>query len=159
MIPRERVWLGVLVALSALAVVTFGVWSIRAGALSISLREAGPHGDRIQIWVPGAVIEGAIFLLPDAVIEHASEEALNWVPVARRMMAEFDRLPDFPIVRVESGRECVLIEKEGRQLLIDVTDAGDKVRLRIPTGIVRAALRRLDHHQGSRSESIVLGPI
>lgn len=61
-----------------------------------------------------------------------SAEAAKYMPMARSLVKELRRYPDFTLVEVREGNEHVLVRKVGKNLEVDVTDAQDEVHCKVP---------------------------
>ncbi|MDM7915089.1 MAG: hypothetical protein ACE15D_14370 [Candidatus Eisenbacteria bacterium] len=122
----------------------FGIWAYRAGTVRIDVREAGRHGSRVHLIVPGFLVPTALAVLPDeAVAAPARTSGRDWLPIAQTAWEQISEREDFELLRVTSPREHVTIAKKGRSLHIHVLSADDTVRVEVPVRLVRAVLERI----------------
>lgn len=112
-----------------------------AGVLAIDVRERGPHGDDISLRIPVWMIEPALNLVPGRIRLGGRSESDRWLPLAEAALGELERCPDAVLVRVDGPREKVRIEKKRDQLIINVDDDGDEVRVAIPATLARKLAR------------------
>jgi len=134
---------GVLLALVA-GGVALAVAVHRAGVIVVEVTPAeGCHGDRVSLRVPGALVAGAAFFLPERELREASAELRRWGPLALQALHELGRAPNCELVRVDGPAERVRIAKQDRCLVVDVRDGSEVVHLVVPLATAKAVLQRL----------------
>ncbi len=109
------------------------------GILVVDVRDGGTDGDHIVVPVPVLLAQVALAVMPQdlgqghgAAACRESAEAARYMPMARAMLKDLRRYPDFTLVEVRDGEDHVLVRKVGRDLVVDVTDAQDEVHCRVP---------------------------
>jgi hypothetical protein len=99
----------------------------------VDVREGGPDGTRIVVPVPVLLAQTALAFAPPHVTQvPVDADAARWMPVARKIAAELQTIPDAELVRVQDGEADVRIAKVGDQLQIRVRENGDDVAVNVP---------------------------
>jgi hypothetical protein len=130
------------------------------GILVVDVREGGPEGHHIVLPVPMLLAEAALCVMPQDLTscgQHGAHhmraswnvgfddadstggrfyregaEAAKYMPMARALLRDLRRYPDFTLVEVRDGSDHVLVRKAGRFLTVDVNDGQDEVHCRVP---------------------------
>jgi hypothetical protein len=149
MSSRVRLFVAVTlgVVLLALAFVAFPYWWLtRDGAIEVSVRESGPHGDRVSLRVPASLVRLAVTFVPTIESPIDDPDVADALVAARAALEAMEDVPDAVFVAVdEPGTRVRIAKKEGR-FVVEVDDDGDQVRIVIPqaaVGVVADALPRL----------------
>jgi len=124
--------IGALLLLGALVMFLLGAAFVNAGILHVSVHEKGPGGTRLSFPVPMALVQAGLSFVPDDELEEVCAELEPWLPVIEVAISELHRIPDGPLVEVESRDETVRIVKEGNDLIVDVKNDDEEVYLSIP---------------------------
>jgi hypothetical protein len=109
-----------------------------SGMVHIKVHERGPDGVNLNLPVPAAFLEAGL------------ASASGWIPASKKAEIEsklapyqgqldslFDQLeamPDAVLVAVDSDKEQVRIEKQGRNLRITVHSEQEDVEISLPVG-------------------------
>jgi hypothetical protein len=90
--------------------------------------------------VPVGLVQTALAFTPHKNLPPLDPEARRWLPVARRALAEIDKVPDAVFVDVTSGDEHVVVAKRDGRLVVDVHSRGDEVHVSLPPGALQGLL-------------------
>ncbi|MDH3253697.1 MAG: hypothetical protein OEM62_01800 [Acidobacteriota bacterium] len=105
------------------------------------------HGADLTLPIPMAAVDIAVAsgdLIFDVGAHLNSELKLGeWEPLARQILMSLDECPDAVFVEVSDGGDHVRVAKQGRSLLIEVSDTTVDVRVSVPMRSVRRAVGRL----------------
>jgi hypothetical protein len=135
---------GAFVLLVVMIAGAMGAYVYRAGMVVVQVTEAGPNGSDINIRVPGALICGALQVIPDEAFADAGEEIQQFGPLARACVEKLADLPDFVLVEVCDRHEHVKVAKQGNKLIVDVDSPGERVHVIVPLSIVRTAVKKIE---------------
>jgi hypothetical protein len=116
----------------------------RAGGGPVRIAVHEKNGDDFRIAVPGFVVGLALTLAPDEAIAASLAEARPWLPAVRAAVDELAAGGDVTLVSVVKRDERVTIRTENGNLVVDVDDHGDRVRIELPLRTVDRVVRRLD---------------
>ncbi len=132
--------------LVALLVLSLGAWWL-LGAGSVQVQIRGDDMPRLSFGLPLSLIQAAMILAPDQVLadlRHDLDDELGaWLPSFEAFCDGLADCPDGVFVRVESGNERVLVTKKRRQLLIQVEDGDESVKIKLPIKAIRLFGRQL----------------
>lgn len=113
------------------------------GMVKVSVEERRPGGERVNLVVPAALLPLGLKCVPDEHLRTASAELRPWLPAIEAATRELARVPDGPLVEVESLGERVSIVKRGGRLVIDVESDEESVHVSVPLKILAAVAREL----------------
>jgi hypothetical protein len=115
------------------------------GVVVVDVRESGPGGHRFVIPVPLVLAETAARFapIPPAPRLRDLEQVDRYLPVADEVLAALAEAPNAELVRVDDGRDHVLIEKVGQTLRIRVEEPGSRVSVNVPIDMVKETLQQL----------------
>jgi hypothetical protein len=113
-----------------------GAYTFREGVMRIDVDEHRDGGTHVHLWLPAAAVPMLMDVVPRHHLQHAAEQAREWMPVARIATAELARLPDSTLVEVQDGREHVLISLQNGAIKIDVTDPEEAVHVLCPLATI-----------------------
>jgi hypothetical protein len=114
------------------------------GVVVVDVREGGPGGHHVVVPVPLVLAQAALAVAP--VVAPADKlrvpdgEGLEHIGLAKDVLEALAAAPDGELVRVEDGRENVLITKEGRSLHVQVRSDRENVNVRVPLALALQAL-------------------
>ena len=120
-----------------------GVYVAQQGVVRVRVVEKREGGDRVNLYVPAAVISVAVKLTPEEKIREAMERAKEWLPVVRIASKELARLPDTELVEVRDRREHVRIRTRDGYLEIDVESDREDVNVSVPLKMMEKVVREL----------------
>lgn len=83
-----------------------------------------------------AVVPMAFRLVPKHHMQHVSEQARQFAPLARVFVKELKKFPDFELVDVQDASQHVQIRTHDGKLQIDVVDPGENVHLLVPLSML-----------------------
>ncbi len=109
-----------------------GVFVYNEGAVRVDVREKTRNGEHIHLAVPAVVLPAAARLVPRDKLRDARHEIGPWLPTIKVASEELARCPDGPLVEVDSNREHVRIQKQGRSLFIDMDSEEETVHVSFP---------------------------
>ena len=153
MSPREKrtiAIVGAIVLFWAASIAAVAVVVLRAGMITVQVRDDSPCGENISLRLPGALVVAALHFVPDGALAGAADRAPQWAPMVRALSRSLKRCPDCVLVSVDSPTDVVRIAKRGRHLMVDVRDADERVHLAIPFGVVGPILRRFERISGGK---------
>ncbi len=148
MSKTARIVLIAMVAVTVLVVATVGATAstvYRAGTIAVRIDDR--NGDRIAVTVPAGLARIAIAAVPASVLGdalHELDELNQWMPAARAGWTELAEAPDFVLVEVHGRDESVVVQKQGRRLVVHVDSPDARVDVAVPLGTVSALLAKLD---------------
>jgi hypothetical protein len=122
-----------------------------AGAGTIAVEFEESRGDRVSVSVPAGLINLALFVVPDRLVERAMievdqvvvDEVGAYLPAIRSAWDELDRAPDFVIVEVDGPDEKIRIRKSAGMILVTVDSDDLAVDVSFPLSTVDRVLRKL----------------
>jgi hypothetical protein len=129
------------------------------GVVVVDVREGGPDGHRIVIPAPLVLAQAGLAIVPNVLEEEMQipEEALEHMPLARKVIEALIAAPDGELVRVEERDEQVLIRKEGEKLIVRVKGKkGEDVSVNVPLSL---ALNALPDSEGRLSSLAMAGSL
>lgn len=134
-------------ALMALPLAAAGM-AASATWLVVDVREGGPQGQRVVVPVPLVLAQAALAFVPETHTRvELPQEARENLPLARRVVEALAAAPDAELVRVEDGRDLVVVEKAGDVLRVRVSEGdGEQVDVSVPLAAVQEIL--LDAEDG-----------
>ena len=127
-----------------------GVFVAQQGLVRVRVVEHKEGGDRVNLYVPAALIPVALKLAPEEKIREAIERAKEWLPAVRIASKELARLPDTELVEVRDHREHVRIRTRDGYLEIDVESDREDVQLSVPLKMIEKVAQEL-HARGPAS--------
>lgn len=114
------------------------------GVMVVDVREGGPDGHRVVVPVPLVLAQAALAVAPIVApadkLRIPAGEGLEHVGLAKEVLEALAAAPDGELVRVEDGRENVLVTKEGRSLHVRVRSDKEKVDVTVPLALALQAL-------------------
>ena len=135
---------GAFIVLGLMFLGVTGAYVYNAGMVVIEVAEAGPNGSDISLKIPGALINGAIQVVPSDVFKEAEEEIRYAGPIIRAVCDQLSDLPDFVMVEVQDRHEHVEIAKRGNKLIVDVESDDEKVHIVVPFSVVKTAAKKIE---------------
>jgi hypothetical protein len=143
-----------MILIGAVAVPAIAAGSVAAtGVVVVDVREAR-NGSHIVVPVPLALAQVAAAFVPlEKTHVRLPPKAVQYMPVAKQVLAALAEAEDGELVRVEEHNEKVSIRKEGNILKIQVDDNGEHVRVQVPISLALAALPE-SGNQFSASEAV-----
>ncbi len=121
------------IALGALgATVLGGVLVAQQGMVHVRVVEKAAGGDRINLYLPAALIPVAVRLAPEDRLRQALERARGVLRAMRIAGRELQRLPDSELVEVRDQRDHVRIRTMEGNLVIEVKSDREDVHLSVP---------------------------
>jgi hypothetical protein len=114
------------------------------GIIGVRVHEKKPDGTNLRLYVPAILVPAAMKIIPECELDRAALRAREFLPAMRIAAEELERIPDGPLVEVDSPREHVRIVKSGGSLIVDVDDAHDTVHVSIPLRMVSQVARNLE---------------
>jgi hypothetical protein len=121
------------------------------GTINMEIDELGPGGSHYDLTIPASLVDLAINLVPERVIEdatrqvtdnlhHPGMEPESWIGAVDGIGEALLACPDTVFVEVKSPNEHVVVEKRDGSLVIRVLDRGQRVYVSVPMStLVRAA--------------------
>jgi hypothetical protein len=124
-----------------------------AGMIDVEVHSRGGDNVDISLHVPAALGHLALAFVPASVFDDCCEEGdwERWVPLITEACDRLSDCPDFVLVEVISDEDHVVVRKESRALVVDVTDGVDRVHVRVPLGIAEAFARKVERLAGAYS--------
>jgi hypothetical protein len=120
----------------------------RAGSITVDVRSE--DGTDLSIAVPAGLADLVITLVPLAPLreyaveaEPLTEELWEVWQAIERPCRELAEAPDFTIVEISGPGERVLVRKQGRRLVTDITTEGERIHVVVPLRTVQRVLKRL----------------
>jgi len=120
-----------------------GVFVAHQGLVRVKVVEKTEGGDRVNLYVPAALIPVAVQLAPEDKIREALEQAKEWLPAVRIASKELRRLPDAELVEVRDGGEHVRIRTMDGELVIDVVSDREDVHISVPLKTIERVAQEL----------------
>jgi hypothetical protein len=117
-------------------VVMAGAYTFHEGVIRVDVDESRAGGSHVHFWAPAAVVPMAFRLIPKHHMQHVSEQARQFAPVARAFVKELKKFPDFELVDVQDTSQHVQIRTHDGKLQIDVVDPAENVHLLIPLAVL-----------------------
>jgi len=121
--------------------VVAGAVAFNAGSVRVYVLEKKPGGDHVNLLIPAALVPLGMKFIPDRERERAAARLGPWLPAIEAASRELARVPDGPLVEVESARERVRIAKLGGSLVIDVESEQESVHVSFPLKLVARVAR------------------
>ena len=143
-----------MVLIGAVAVPAIAAGSVAAtGVVVVDVREAR-NGQHIVVPVPLALAQVAAAFVPlEKTHVRIPPKAVQYMPVAKQVLAALAEAEDGELVRVEEPGKNVVIAKEGGTLRVKVDERGKHVDVNVP---IRMALSLLPDADGRLSASAAL---
>jgi hypothetical protein len=135
---------GAFAVLAIMLVGITGAYIHRGGMVIVQVCERGPDGCDIKLQIPGALINAAMYVVPDEAFEDAEDEIKQFGPLIRAACNKLSDLPDFVLVEVQDRHEHVEIAKRDGKLVIDVRSPCERVHVVVPFSVVKTAAKRFD---------------
>ncbi len=111
--------------------------------LHVRVTDDGPHGEKVSVNVPLSMIEAFLPMLESEKLRHGHIDwhngELHGVDF-REFLEALQEAPDTNFVTVRSDHEDIRVAKEDGFLVINVDDGDEHVRVRLPMGVLEAAL-------------------
>lgn len=120
-----------------------------AGFIGVRVHEKKPDGTNLRLYVPAILVPLGVRIAPERDLERAMSHAREFLPAMRVAAEELERIPDGPLVEVDSAREHVLIAKRGGSLVVDVDSDRETVHVSVPLRTVRNLARDLEARGGN----------
>lgn len=119
---------------------------LSADYVIVDVREHGKSGLHLTVPVPISLVQTALAFAPDdARRVELPPEASQRLAVARNLVDELRRQPDFELVRVDEADEHVVVRKVGDALEVDVDGRrGEDVHVRLPLQAAAEVLSQVD---------------
>lgn len=137
---------GTLIIVIVAAFTAAGAYIHRCGMMTIYVDE-GCDGSNIRMKVPAALVQGALQVIPNELLEDAACEMGEYAPIAVAVCEGLEDSPDFVLCEVNDGDESVLIEKIDKDLVINVRDNEDKVHVVVPFRMITSVIKRIEAAQ------------
>jgi hypothetical protein len=142
-----------LAAVLSLPLVFVGMLST-SSCLVVDVKEGGPDGLHLIIPVPLVLAQAALSFVPDEHTRIPCPEAVEYLPVAERVIEELMAMPDTELVRIEEDDELVVISKTGDNLEVEVYGDREEVSISLPLTAVRDILASFDGETFEASEVV-----
>ena len=137
---------GTLIIVIVAAFTAAGAYIHHCGMMTIYVDE-GCNGSNIKMKVPAALVQGALQVIPDELLEEAACEMGEYGQLARAICDKLEDSPDFVLCEVHDGDESVLIEKIDNDLVINVRDDDDRVHVVVPFRMISSVIKRIEAAQ------------
>jgi hypothetical protein len=116
------------------------------GVVVVDVQEGGPDGHHVIVPVPLALAQVALSFAPEEARHVVCPEFAPYQDLAVRVLEELEKAPDCLLVLVEEGDETVRIQKQGRNLVVDVAEGDlEEVHVTLP---IRSAVRFVESYDG-----------
>ena len=133
---------------------------VDAGLIGVRVHEKKPDGTNLRLYVPAILVPAAVKLAPAQELDRAMHHAKEFLPALGIAADELQRIPDGPLVEVDSSREHVRIVKSGGSLVIDVDSNRETVHLSVPLKTVSKVARELEARAArAPSEGVTENPV
>jgi len=120
-------------AIGMCATVAVGTgYLVQDGFVHVSVDEFQKDGTHLHLIVPAMAAPMAIRFVPARHLEHACDQAKEWMPVAKSAIEELRKLPDTDFVTVHSGEEYVHVSKIGGGINVEVSSPEEHVKVWVP---------------------------
>lgn len=116
-----------------------------SGVVVVDVHEGGPDGHHFVIPVPMFLAHAALSFAPEEAKYIQCEDFAPYQDLSVQVLEEIQKAPDGVLVEVHDGGERVLIQKVGKNLQIDVEDAGEEVHCTVP---IQGAIRMIEAYDG-----------
>jgi hypothetical protein len=113
-----------------------GAYTFHEGVIRVDVDEFRAGGSHVHFWAPAAVVPMAFRLIPKHHMQHVSEQARQFAPVAHVFLKELKKLPDFELVDVQGANEHLQIRTHEGKLQIDVVNQSENVHLLVPLAML-----------------------
>ena len=111
--------------------------------LHVRVQESGNRGDAVSVNIPLQMIEAVLPMIEAEGLDHGRIDfghgELHGIDL-RELLEALQDAPDADFVTVKSDDEVVRVAKEDGFLLVRVEERDENVRIRMPLGVVEAAL-------------------
>ncbi|HEV8383848.1 MAG TPA: hypothetical protein VGQ11_03175 [Candidatus Acidoferrales bacterium] len=114
------------------------------GIIGVRVHEKKPEGTNLRLYVPAILVPAAMRIAPVRELNRAAMRAKEFLPAMRIAVEELERIPDGPLVEVDSPREHIRIVKSGGSLVVDVDNARETVHVSVPLRMVSNLARDLE---------------
>ncbi len=115
-----------------------------AGMISVRVHEKKPGGTNMRLYVPAILVPLGMKVAPEHELDRAARQAKEFLSALRIAAEELERIPDGPLVEVNSPRQHVNIVKSGGSLVVDVDNDGETVHVTVPLKMVSKLARDLE---------------
>jgi hypothetical protein len=122
-----------------------GAYTFHEGVMRIDVDEHRDGGSHVHMWLPAAAVPMVMDFIPRQHLQHAAQQAKEWMPVARIATKELAKLPDSTLVEVQDGHEHVLISTQNGAIKIDVTDPEETVHVLCPLATIEDVSTIIDN--------------
>lgn len=139
---------GVLSVLGAVLVFSAGAAVYNAGVVHVDVLDKSDGGVRVVMPVPAVLLTAGLAFAPDEAFAEARRHIGPWSPAVRAALEALEECEDGILVDVTTSDETVLIEKQGRALLIGVDTDDAQISLSVPIRSLRSLVNRLDDAPG-----------
>jgi hypothetical protein len=129
------------VALMAALLCTVAMAGLEDRWLHVRVQEDGPDGERVSINIPLQLVEA---ILPTIETDELHDGKLHWDEAEvegidlKEVLKAFQEAPDADFITVKGRDESVRVAKEKGFLVIHADEDDEKVRVRMPLGVVDA---------------------
>jgi hypothetical protein len=120
-----------------------GLVAYSQGAMIVYVRQKNPDRFPIFLPIPALLVTETVGFIPPRELRKASRDLRQWLPAIQAASRELQQVPDGVLVEVTNPRERVLISKQGDDLLINVDDEAETVRLSFPVNSLSSIAERL----------------
>jgi hypothetical protein len=117
------------------------------GTMIVDVREKGFGGDVVTMRIPGLLVPVAMTFIPDQVFVDCGDDDDDMryaAPFLKIVREELETMPDVELVHVETPTEIVVIEKRGKDIIIDVETPGESVHLVVPVKAAAAVSKKME---------------
>lgn len=118
------------------------------GTVTVRVQDHTPGGWNVFVPVPALLVDVAAMIVPRFIPDEELADVRREMAPYREGLAELVRsLEDCPsgtLVRVESGRDRVVVEKQRNRLRVRVTGPEVNVDVSVPARLARRALEMVD---------------
>jgi hypothetical protein len=129
------------VALMVALLCTVAMAGLEDRWLHVRVQEDGPDGERVSINIPLQLVEA---ILPTIETDELQDGKLRWDEAdvegidLKEVLKAFQEAPDADFITVKGREESVRVAKEKGFLVIHADEDDEKVRVRMPLGVVDA---------------------
>jgi hypothetical protein len=142
----------ILATLALAGVVMAGAATYDAGLVSVSVREGSPEKCSFGISVPGIVVPVAMALVPDRIFDDIPPEAARQMPAILAVARELDRIPDGPLVEIDTPDEMVRVTAKRGVFLVEIRTREERVRVRVPASLIESVIARVEEATRDRRD-------
>lgn len=115
----------------------YAAWT-REGVIRVEVDSDDRYGSNVYLEVPAALVPIALAWMPDVCVQNDPDmrEARLYAPIVRKAWREIRNGPDGVLVAVDGPNERVRVVKRNGEILVDVRDDGERVRVSCPVRTV-----------------------